>query len=111
MSVLVHVEGDGCLSSCDAPLSFMKRGSSLRVSLRSSITSTSGSSGAMSGRSVSEDNPSRSRNSSVVAKVTAPVSGSLPASVINPRANSVRITASTLTPRTALTRARVTGWR
>ena len=36
------------------------------------MTSTSGSSGAMSGRSVSDDNPSRSRNSSVVANVTAP---------------------------------------
>ena len=49
--------------------SFMKRGSSPRVSLRSSMTSTSGSSGAMSGRSVNEDRPSRSRNNSVVAKV------------------------------------------
>ena len=47
----------------------------------------------------------------MVANVTAPVSASVPASVINPRANKVRITASTLTPRTALTRARVTGWR
>ena len=75
------------------------------------MTSTSGSSGAMSGRSASDDKPSRSRNSSVVAKVTAPVSGSAPASVISPRASSVRITASTLTPRTALTRARVTGCR
>ena len=73
--------------------------------------STSGSSGAISGRSVSDDSPRRSRNSSVVANVTAPVSASVPASVISPRASSVRITASTLTPRTALTRARVTGWR
>ncbi|CNU27317.1 Uncharacterised protein [Mycobacterium tuberculosis] len=47
----------------------------------------------------------------MVANVTAPVSASVPTSVIRPRANSVRITASTLTPRTALTRARVTGWR
>ena len=75
------------------------------------MTSTSGSSGAMSGRSVNDVNPSRSRNSSVVANVTAPVSESVPASVISPRASSVRITASTFTPRTALTRARVTGCR
>ena len=47
----------------------------------------------------------------MVANVTAPVSGSVPASVISPRASSVRITASTFTPRTALTRARVTGCR
>ena len=55
--------------------------------------------------------PKRSKNSSVVAKVTAPLSSSTPASVIRPRASSVRMTASTLTARTALTRARVTGWR
>ncbi|CFS59317.1 Uncharacterised protein [Mycobacterium tuberculosis] len=73
--------------------------------------STSGSSGAISGSSDSDVNPKRSRKSSVVANVTAPVSASVPTSVIRPRANSVRITASTLTPRTALTRARVTGWR
>ena len=73
--------------------------------------STSGSSGAISGRSASDVNPKRSRNSSVVANVTAPLSSSVPASVIRPRASRVRMTASTLTPRTALTRARVTGWR
>ena len=71
------------------------------------MASTSGSSGAMSGRSVSDSSPNRSRNSSVVANVVAPVSSSTPASVIRPRASRVRMTASTLTPRTALTRARV----
>ncbi len=89
----------------------MKRGSLSRDSLRSSIVSTSGSSGAMSGRSASDVSPRRSKKSSVVANVVAPLSSSTPASVIRPRASSVRITASTLTPRTALTRARVTGWR
>ncbi|SLJ82537.1 Uncharacterised protein [Mycobacteroides abscessus subsp. abscessus] len=39
------------------------------------------------------------------------VSGSTPASAIRPRASSVRITPSTFTPRTALTRFLVTGWR
>ena len=65
----------------------------------------------MSGNSVSEDSPRRSRNNSVVANAVAPVSESVPASVISPRATRLRITASTLTPRTALTLARVTGCR
>ena len=47
----------------------------------------------------------------VVENVVAPESGSVPASVISPLAAKVRITASQFTPRTALTRARVTGCR
>ena len=99
------------MSACGALESLANRGSLSRLSLKSSITSTSGNSGAMSGSSASDANPRRSRKSSVVENIAAPVSVSLPASVISPRASRVRITASTLTPRTALTLARVTGWR
>src|SRR5690349_16315183 len=82
-----------------------------QITLSSSIASMSGSSGASGGRSASEVRPSRSRKSSVVANRVPCVAGSVPASWMRPRVSSVRSTPSQLTPRTADTRARVTGWR
>ncbi|SKV12807.1 Uncharacterised protein [Mycobacteroides abscessus subsp. abscessus] len=47
----------------------------------------------------------------MVRNITAPDSSSVPASAIRPRISRVRMTASTFTPRTALTRDLVTGCR